>query len=173
MLSPLLFPLVCGTCLSSEDGVALRKHSYQNLPSSDLYSCYRSCKEDATCQSVNFHKITKTCEFNNRTRRLREHHMDRSAVDVIYFDNPLRGIFKQTGLSGSCISISVRINLYFSTENSSAVLQTYTLKYAIYNEYNTKIVTPYSDGLFTRPNRLRDSTFLISHGRLFHKTVPL
>ena len=95
ILSLLLFPSVTSAAEScrnvySESGYALVDHAYKSFFTGRLGSCYMSCNNQPTCQSLNYNLADKTCELNNDTKYFRPKYFVKKPA-FVYAENPDSG----------------------------------------------------------------------------------
>ena len=112
----LVSEVACDTCLdsSSEFGFHLTNHVMDSFQVDRISRCLIICNENPVCQSMNFNRVSRTCQLNNETKKSRPEDFLRNK-EFIHAENIDRGEcchrFGQGELVGKLHS-SLRLTLF-------------------------------------------------------------
>ncbi|XP_032227972.1 uncharacterized protein LOC116611659 [Nematostella vectensis] len=70
----------------SEQGVALLGYTFESFISSEFWECYRMCRDEIQCWSLNYHLESRRCDLNSETRE-RQPSKSVRRDSIVYFDD--------------------------------------------------------------------------------------
>ena len=73
-MSALVYASALQQCMQSSKygshyGIALLGYSYKSFVANLLVTCYRTCQQEPSCQSLNYNLANRICEFNTFAKR--------------------------------------------------------------------------------------------------------
>ena len=99
-MSALVYASALQQCMQSSKygshyGIALLGYSYKSFVANLLVTCYRTCQQEPSCQSLNYNLANRICEFNSFAKRPDD--LEDKLDNFVYAVNPNRKVEGRSG----------------------------------------------------------------------------